>query len=143
MIYLGHVKPIKPAEFQQQVTPDQPCYAAYQVLERARKKVSAIKPKARLKSEDFNRLWSNYKRYFLRAQFKGKCAYCDSFVVAGQHGDVEHYRPKAQVEIYEKRGNRNDLEYKPERGKARIVHHSGYWWLAYDWDQRQVAAAVG
>lgn len=50
--------------------------------------------------------------------FKGKCAYCEIFAVAGADGDVEHYRPKGGVT------------------DADLVHftHPGYWWLAMDWN---------
>lgn len=50
--------------------------------------------------------------------FKGKCAYCEIFAVAGADGDVEHFRPKGGV---------TDAD--------RVqVHHPGYWWLAMAWN---------
>ncbi len=134
MIYLGHIKPAKPVEFQDRVATNHPNYPAYKALEKARKKVRGIKPKTRLESKDFNDLWKKYKRHFMKAQFEGKCAYCDVPVLSGQPGDVEHYRPKTQIAVYAKRGNRDDVKGKPERGKPQIVHQPGYWWLAYDWD---------
>lgn len=49
--------------------------------------------------------------------FKGKCAYCEIFAVAGADGDVEHYRPKGGV---------------TDADRAQ-VNHPGYWWLAMVW----------
>lgn len=48
--------------------------------------------------------------------FKGKCAYCESTFLHVYSGDVEHFRPKGEIEeaVHEK---------KP-----------GYYWLAADWD---------
>ena len=61
-----------------------------------------------------------YKRYkesdvkaALEALFHGKCAYCETFYQDTQPVDVEHYRPK---------------------GAVQGTEHSGYWWLASDWD---------
>lgn len=50
----------------------------------------------------------------LRELFKGKCAYCESYVSATAPTEVEHYRPKGGVE-----GD---------------VGHPGYWWLAGCWE---------
>ena len=48
----------------------------------------------------------------------GKCAYCEWRPTPGEHGDVEHFRPKGRV--------------KQVDGEPFLV--PGYWWLAYDWD---------
>ncbi len=48
--------------------------------------------------------------------FHGKCAYCETRYAATQPMDVEHWRPKGQIE-------EEDGPHKP-----------GYWWLAADWD---------
>lgn len=53
----------------------------------------------------------------LVAAQRGKCAFCESFVLATGPGDVEHYRPKAMWQ---------QAEGKPRR-------YPGYFWLAYDW----------
>ena len=50
----------------------------------------------------------------LRELFGRKCAYCESFYIATQPMDVEHYRPKGRVHD------------EPS--------HPGYYWLAADWD---------
>jgi len=48
--------------------------------------------------------------------FKGKCAYCESTFLHVYSGDVEHFRPKGQIE-----------EVNPPK-------KPGYFWLAADWN---------
>jgi uncharacterized protein (TIGR02646 family) len=48
--------------------------------------------------------------------FKGKCAYCESTFLHVYSGDVEHFRPKGEIE-----------EATPDK-------KPGYYWLAADWD---------
>lgn len=48
--------------------------------------------------------------------FNGKCAYCESTFLHVYSGDVEHFRPKGEIE-----------EAVPEK-------KPGYYWLAADWD---------
>ncbi|MBB5411041.1 uncharacterized protein (TIGR02646 family) [Paraburkholderia sp. HC6.4b] len=50
----------------------------------------------------------------LNQLFGGKCAYCESSYKATAPMDVEHFRPKGEVED------------EP--------HHRGYWWLAANWE---------
>ncbi len=52
-----------------------------------------------------------------RGPFFGKCTYCETPVLVGQYGDIEHWRPKGAV---------SDMNGNP-------VDHPGYYWLAYDW----------
>lgn len=51
--------------------------------------------------------------------FHNKCAYCETLYSASQPMDVEHWRPKGQIENSDPDGD----PIKP-----------GYWWLAADWD---------
>lgn len=53
----------------------------------------------------------------LEALFHGKCAYCETRYASTQPMDVEHWRPKGQVEL--------------DSGDA---HKPAYYWLAADWD---------
>lgn len=53
----------------------------------------------------------------LKKVFKNKCAYCESYIAHIESGDIEHFRPKAQVEA-------ND-------GSTLIP---GYYWLGADWN---------
>jgi uncharacterized protein (TIGR02646 family) len=48
--------------------------------------------------------------------FKGKCSYCESAFLHVYSGDVEHFRPKGEIE-----------EGIPDK-------KPGYYWLAADWD---------
>lgn len=48
--------------------------------------------------------------------FKSKCAYCESFIMHIEPGDIEHFRPKA--EIHTKDGD-------------KLI--PGYYWLGADW----------
>lgn len=50
----------------------------------------------------------------LGSLFKDKCAYCESHINHTGPTDIEHYRPKGAV--------------------VEDNTHSGYWWLASDWD---------
>ena len=61
-------------------------------------------------------LWSEdnkVKRFLHQSQY-GKCCYCERRRDEKGDTDVEHFRPKGK------------LKEKP--------NHSGYWWLAYDWN---------
>ena len=64
----------------------------------------------------FKPLWSKDDRVksFLHQSQYGKCCYCERKRDKKAETDVEHFRPKAK------------LKEKP--------NHSGYWWLAYSWD---------
>lgn len=65
------------------------------------------------KAFEFSRYKENAVKVELERLFHGKCAYCESFYGSTQPVDVEHYRPKGEVE--------------------GVVDHPGYYWLAMDW----------
>lgn len=75
--------------------------------------------------------------YFLAPgpPFYGKCAYCEAPIRDFQHGDVEHFRPKAGVTDE----NGGPVFLLDEHGNALLdadgkpVKHPGYYWLAYEW----------
>ncbi|MDX3925987.1 MAG: hypothetical protein QHC90_09335 [Shinella sp.] len=69
---------------------------------------------ANLKGYDFERYKDPEVKHQLELLFYGKCAYCESFYAGTQPVDVEHYRPKAEVE--------------------EVAGHRGYWWLAMNWE---------
>lgn len=54
----------------------------------------------------------------LNKLFNGKCAYCESPLNAVSARDIEHFRPKGQIDL--------DNGQKPLK--------PGYYWLAADWD---------
>ncbi|TPN82575.1 endonuclease [Mesorhizobium sp. CU2] len=62
---------------------------------------------------DFTRYKQASVKTALEQLFHGKCAYCESFYGATQPVDVEHFRPKGEVE--------------------NADAHPGYWWLAMEW----------
>src|SRR5438874_2242397 len=56
----------------------------------------------------------------LRTAQHDKCAFCESTFAHVGFGDIEHFRPKAG--------------YKQKETNA--LGRPGYYWLAYDWDNR-------
>lgn len=69
------------------------------------------------------------------APFYGKCAYCECPILDFQHGDIEHFRPKAGItDEYDQK-----IVLKDEKGNAvvdkdgKAKPHPGYYWLGYDW----------
>lgn len=79
------------------------------------------------KKLDFNgKLYSEMKA-LMKEKFHGKCAYCEAKVELDQHGDVEHFRPKAAV---------TDDDFKPimvQDAAGNSFPHPGYFWLAYEY----------
>ncbi|GLQ87697.1 HNH endonuclease family protein [Dyella flagellata] len=84
--------------------------AAQKELERARKYYRRVVDKA----FPFEAYKNDDVVEKLEDLFHGKCAYCEHRYAAGAKVDVEHYRPKGGVKE------------EPD--------HTGYWWLALDWD---------
>lgn len=70
-----------------------------------------------------------------KAPFYGRCAYCENPIADFQHGDIEHFRPKAAVTDE----NSQTIYLLDEQGQQVLdednnpVPHSGYYWLVYDW----------
>ena len=67
----------------------------------------------KLEAFDFARYKEASVKTALETLFHGKCAYCESVYAGLQPVDVEHYRPKGEVE--------------------GAPGHPGYWWLAMEW----------
>jgi uncharacterized protein (TIGR02646 family) len=66
------------------------------------------------KSYPFDVYKNDAIRRALEDLFHGKCAYCESEYRTQAPVDIEHFRPKAEIEDDDK--------------------HPGYWWLAADWE---------
>ena len=66
------------------------------------------------KKPGFTRYKHDTVKEALEALFHGKCAYCESDYAGTQPVDIEHYRPKGEVE--------------------GVPDHPGYWWLAAEWE---------
>ncbi|MEM7701303.1 MAG: hypothetical protein AAF251_05140 [Pseudomonadota bacterium] len=65
------------------------------------------------KGFEYSRYKSSDVKTELENLFHGKCAYCETPYGTNQPLDVEHFRPKGQVQG---------------------IEHEGYWWLAMAWD---------
>lgn len=92
-------------------------------LDKKRKEaLSAIRRLAEsgnLNSKHFENIWSapEVKKFLYESQH-GKCCYCER-KKDKEETDVEHFRPKAEVE--------------------EAQDHPGYWWLAYNWENLLIA----
>lgn len=79
-------------------------------------------------SEANGSLYGRLKKTFYldpEGPFHGKCAFCEDFIRASQHGDIEHFRPKGAIV---------DLATnKKLKSRGTEQPHPGYYWLAYDW----------
>lgn len=65
------------------------------------------------KGFDFLAYKENDVRHGLEALFHGKCAYCESRYNVSGPVDIEHFRPKGDVD--------------------GVAGHRGYWWMAATW----------
>jgi hypothetical protein len=59
--------------------------------------------------------------------FRGRCAYCESYIADFQHGDIEHFRPKKAVT------DEHDAPVLMHTPLGDEIKHPGYYWLAYKW----------
>jgi hypothetical protein len=107
-------------------------------------KRSSSKPKAK-PPEKFPAAWSNFKADLSKAQYR-KCAFCEGFAIGQGFGDVEHFAPKAELEAL----GDDETTWGIERENLAIVtgrtpvavSQTGYWWLAYDWDNYILACTI-
>ncbi len=68
------------------------------------------------RSTDFDSLWGRKPvRRALWNMQNGRCCYCERYRDKMRESDIEHFRPKTEVE-----------EKNPSK--------PGYWWLAYEWE---------
>ncbi|UXU76440.1 MULTISPECIES: endonuclease [unclassified Paracoccus (in: a-proteobacteria)] len=85
----------------------------YEAARQAAEQAGKPRPR-RPRSYGFKVYKDDGTRRALETLFGGKCAYCETFYASQAPVDVEHFRPKGEVE--------GDEE------------HWGYWWLAASWD---------
>lgn len=92
---------------------------------------------------EFPDLWKDFKGDFFKAQ-ENKCGYCET-QITGDNGDVEHYRPKAEIKALSDDENdwgefcsTNAVKNRNYRSQCDL----GYWWLAYDWDNYLLSCLV-
>jgi hypothetical protein len=109
--------------------------------------LDAPEPKklAQKKSDVFQAKWSSFKELFSKAQH-GKCAYCEVSVIGAQHGDVDHYYPKGQVQaLYDDPqtwGREKPYLSNVEGRSTKPLCKTGYWWLAYEWSNYLLSCMV-
>jgi len=92
---------------------------SYKETQKIVAEMSELGAQQRLKFRD--EAWRHY-RPLLEQLFHGKCAFCESRLLATDLGDFEHFRPKASVEEDPK--------------------HPGYYWLAYSWGNHYLTCRV-
>ncbi|MBN8678088.1 MAG: hypothetical protein J0M29_07665 [Chitinophagales bacterium] len=85
----------------------------------ARKELEGLFDSGEVEFEFISKIYGHksVKAALIEAQH-GKCCFCESKITAISFGDVEHYRPKAALQL----DDRLKLQYP------------GYYWLAYDFD---------
>ena len=94
-----------------------------------------------------NDLWrKGVKPHFMALQGR-TCGFCERKITDA--GDVEHYRPKSAIFVLHPERQGVELE-SLNNVSGRVFlkppthgcHESGYWWLAYDWDNYLVACGI-
>ncbi len=86
-----------------------------------------------------DKFWQNLKPNFMKAQYQ-KCGYCEIQISA--NGDVEHYRPKSEVQKLVAEGTELANSRRLKGRKRPAITENGYWWLAYDWENYLLACAI-
>jgi uncharacterized protein (TIGR02646 family) len=93
-----------------------PSWLGSQTVQDARSEIERIVAlQGRAKSDAFEAHWNKDEvRRALWEMHHHKCCYCERVRDLKRESDIEHYRPKAEVD-----------------GDGT---HPGYWWLAYEWE---------
>ena len=84
-----------------------------------------------------NPAWGQGVKVHYSEQQHRKCGYCESSLT--DYGDVEHFRPKNAVFRLENAGREVEHLNNIEGRKYSEDWDSGYWWLAYDWENYLLA----
>lgn len=63
------------------------------------------------------------KQQLITEQY-GKCVFCEMFIMHGDAGDVEHFRPKSQVTV---------ADHSVPSERSLVDNHPGYFWLSQTW----------
>jgi hypothetical protein len=82
------------------------------------------------KSFNFKAYGDQTVRDALAALFNNKCAYCESSYMQAADLNVEHWRPKLQIDP----NPFATLEKPPKKGKRAACVKPGYYWLGAHWD---------
>ena len=86
-----------------------------------------------------DRFWQDLKPNFMKTQYQ-KCGYCEIQISA--NGDVEHYRPKSEVQELVAEGTELDNSRRLKGRKRPAITEKGYWWLAYEWENYLLSCAI-
>jgi hypothetical protein len=94
-----------------------------------------LTPKQVLEARKRPEIGNLYKRKSIKERFyfsgsgpfRGKCAYCETYVTHFQSPDLDHFRPKLGVTDEE------DVPITVDYGWGS-TDHWGYFWLAYEWE---------
>jgi hypothetical protein len=109
------------------------------------KKPSKKKPKPAKEPEVFPAKWRDFKAELSRAQHL-KCGFCEGYAVGQGHGDVEHYAPKSEVRALgddqKTWGEERPYLASVVGRQTALISSTGYWWLAYDWDNYVLACSI-
>jgi hypothetical protein len=81
---------------------------------------------------EFPELWAGFKDLFVVAQHD-KCGYCETFSL-NHPCAMDHIAPKGNVHILVKDGVEADSLYNVRDRETREISRTGYYWLAYDWN---------
>jgi 5-methylcytosine-specific restriction endonuclease McrA len=73
-------------------------------------------------------VWRDKKSRFEIAGGKGKCGYCERVRDLDGECQVDHYRPRLAVSVFERDPSATDDD-RPTIARSSV----GYWWLAYQW----------
>jgi hypothetical protein len=145
-------RPPRPADFDQTVAERR---AIIEALFKAGKLSSAAKRKKKKKgggpkpaaarkpkeADPFCPMWGEFKPLFSAAQHR-KCAFCEGDAAVQQFGDVEHFRPKSEIRHLQNEGKERQDSPKVKGRNGLLVGITGYWWLAYDWDNYILACEI-
>ncbi|WP_144579262.1 hypothetical protein [Agrobacterium sp. DE0009] len=81
--------------------------------------------------EEASSIWSTVKPVYMRLQHD-KCVFCEQRLEGGAYGpvtwDLEHFRPKSNVDIWPDPTRHSDLIYT----NIGTASANGYYWLAYE-----------
>ena len=89
---------------------------------------------------DVDDIWGRFKASLSEAYFM-RCAYCEDFAIGTASGDVEHYRPKKRIRQLNHEHIGKEKEHLINISGRKYIKGctTGYWWLAYDWNNYLLA----
>lgn len=95
----------------------------------ARKAHKEIEGQIRPDPGSKDNVYREFKKWLGEHFFKEKCAYCEGPLGTQTSGAAEHWRPKGRVE--ERDG---DGVWRRVKHDEQDTQHSGYWWMAFSWE---------